>query len=62
MRREPSFPTLPQPGTRPPTTLRYGCASVRQGRLNLDHCIEVADETGEVVAKVSLRDAFTIEG
>jgi hypothetical protein len=38
------------------------CASVRHGHLNLDHRIEVTDEAGELVAKVTFRDAFTIEG
>jgi hypothetical protein len=38
------------------------CASVREGYLNLDHRIEVADEAGEVVLVVTFRDAFTLEG
>lgn len=38
------------------------CHSVKQGHLNLDHYIEVADERGRQVLKVTFRDAFTIEG
>jgi hypothetical protein len=36
--------------------------AVRNGRLVLDHRIEVADEDGEVVGKVYFRDAVTVEG
>jgi hypothetical protein len=38
------------------------CGNVKQGRLNLDHCIIVTDETDLVVMKLTFRDAFTIEG
>lgn len=38
------------------------CAEVLEGHLNLDHRIEVADETGEVVNTVRFRDVVRIEG
>jgi hypothetical protein len=38
------------------------CRSVREGRLNLDHRMEVTDESGGIVVTVRFRDAFTIEG
>jgi hypothetical protein len=38
------------------------CESVKNGHLNLDHRIEVAEEGGGRVATVTFRDAFTIEG
>lgn len=38
------------------------CESVKKGHLNLDHRIDVADETGEVLLRVTFRDAFTLEG
>ena len=37
------------------------CESVHQGHLNLDHRIEVADGSGEIVITLTFRDAFTIE-
>ena len=38
------------------------CESVRKGHLNLDHHIEVKDETGQEVLSVTFREAFTVEG
>ena len=38
------------------------CESVRKGHLNLEHRIEVTDDSGVSVATVQFRDAFTIEG
>ena len=38
------------------------CDSIQKGSLNLDHRIEVADECGDVVLKLTFRDAFTITG
>ena len=38
------------------------CESVRRGHLDLDHRIDVADEKGEVLLKVTFREAFTIQG
>jgi hypothetical protein len=38
------------------------CDSVRNGHLNLDHWIEVSDERGETVHRLTFRDAFTIAG
>ena len=38
------------------------CADIRQGYLNLDHRVEVADGAGVVLLQVTFRDAFTIEG
>ena len=38
------------------------CESVQKGHLNLDHRIDIADGKGEVVMKVTFRDAFTIQG
>jgi hypothetical protein len=35
---------------------------VLEGRLNLGHSIDVADETGAVVATVTFRDAVAVEG
>ncbi|HEX8666774.1 MAG TPA: hypothetical protein VF727_00190 [Allosphingosinicella sp.] len=35
---------------------------VRHGRLNLAHRIDVADESGTIVAQVRFRDAVEIEG
>jgi hypothetical protein len=37
------------------------CESVHRGHLNLDHRIEVADESGEIVILLTFREAFTIE-
>jgi hypothetical protein len=36
------------------------CESVHQGHLNLDHRIEVTDESGESVIVLTFREAFTI--
>jgi hypothetical protein len=36
------------------------CDSVHQGHLNLDHRIEVVDESGATVIVLTFRDAFTI--
>jgi hypothetical protein len=38
------------------------CASVSQGHLNLDHFIEVADETGETLFRLTFREAFQLAG
>lgn len=39
------------------------CASIHEhGSVNLNHRIEVADESREVLFSVTFRDAFTIEG
>ena len=38
------------------------CERVNEGHLNLDHYIEVADERGDVVLKLTYRDSFTIQG
>ena len=38
------------------------CEGVKQGNLDLDHRIDVADERGEIVLKLKFRDAFTISG
>ena len=38
------------------------CGLVRQGHINLDHYVEVTDETGRPVYRVTFRDAFTVEG
>lgn len=35
---------------------------VLEGRLNLSHRIEIADETGAVIANIVFRDAIAIEG
>jgi hypothetical protein len=37
------------------------CESVKKGHLNLDHRIEIEDETGRRTT-LTFRDAFTIEG
>jgi hypothetical protein len=37
------------------------CAEVLDGHLNLKHWIEIADETGKVVAKVKFQDAVHVE-
>ncbi len=37
------------------------CAEVLEGHLNLKHRIEVADETGNVLAKVHFQDAVHVE-
>jgi hypothetical protein len=36
--------------------------SILNGALNLNHCIEIADGQGQIVGKVEIRDAVTIEG
>jgi hypothetical protein len=36
--------------------------AVRNGRLVLDHRIDVADENGEIVGKVHFRDVVQVEG
>jgi hypothetical protein len=38
------------------------CHSVRQGHLNLNHRIDVADESGAVVLTMPFREVFTITG
>ena len=38
------------------------CEAVHKGHLNLDHRIDVADATGEIVLTLPFREAFTIEG
>lgn len=38
------------------------CESIRQGRLNLDHRIEIADESDTRKMTVTFREAFIIEG
>jgi hypothetical protein len=38
------------------------CDSVKQGHLNLDHRIEIADETDARRMTVTFREAFTIVG
>lgn len=43
-------------------TREMAAEAVRNGVLVLDHRIEVADERGEIVAKVLFRDAVTIAG
>ena len=35
---------------------------VMLGRLNLSHSVEVADETGAVIATVTFRDAIALQG
>lgn len=37
------------------------CESVHQGHLNLDHRIEVTDESAETVLVLTFREAFTID-
>jgi hypothetical protein len=38
------------------------CESVRNGHLNLEHRIEIADETGAPRMTVTFREAFALEG
>ena len=38
------------------------CEDIRKGWLNLDHYVEVADETGVVLLRLTFRDAFRIQG
>ena len=38
------------------------CESVKKGQLNLDHRIEIADESDARRMTVTFREAFTIEG
>ena len=38
------------------------CASIKNGELNLDHYIEVADTTGETLFRLTYREAFEIKG
>jgi hypothetical protein len=38
------------------------CAEVIEGRLNLNHRIDVADKSGRVIAQVWFRDAVELEG
>jgi len=38
------------------------CDSIQKGHLNLDHRIEVVDETDKRVMTVTFREAFTIQG
>jgi hypothetical protein len=37
------------------------CAEVLDGHLNLQHRIDVADETGNVVVRVGFQDAVQVE-
>ena len=37
------------------------CAEVMQGRLDLNHRIEVEDETGELLATVYFRDVIQLQ-
>ena len=41
--------------------IELACAELTRGRLNLNHRIEVADDTGQVVAVVRYRDTVEIE-
>jgi hypothetical protein len=38
------------------------CDSIQKGHLNLDHRIEVVDESDKRIMTVTFREAFTIEG
>lgn len=38
------------------------CDSVSKGYLNLDHRIEISDESGSRRLTVTFREAFTLEG
>ena len=38
------------------------CADIKQGWLNLDHYIDVADEAGAVLIRLTFREAFEIQG
>jgi len=38
------------------------CMSVKNGHLNLDHYVAVADEGGQVLFHVTFREAFTLQG
>jgi hypothetical protein len=38
------------------------CHDIKQGHVNLDHHIIVANASGDELLKVSFRDAFTIAG
>ena len=38
------------------------CESIHNGHLNLDHRIEIADETDARRMTVTFREAFTVEG
>ncbi|WP_129792365.1 hypothetical protein [Sphingosinicella sp. CPCC 101087] len=39
------------------------CVSIKeQGNVNLDHYIEVTDERGEALFKLTFREAFTVTG
>lgn len=38
------------------------CEDIRKGWLNLDHYVEVADEAGVVLLRLTFRDAFRIQG
>lgn len=38
------------------------CDSIQRGHLNLDHHIEVVDESDKRIMTVTFREAFTIEG
>jgi hypothetical protein len=37
-------------------------AAVAAGRVNLSHRIDIADESGAVIATIAFRDAVTVEG
>ncbi len=36
------------------------CADIKKGWLNLDHYVEVADEAGAVLLRLTFREAFQI--
>jgi hypothetical protein len=38
------------------------CEAIHNGHLNLDHYIEVADESGTKLLTVTFREAFTVTG
>lgn len=38
------------------------CDSIQNGHLNLDHRIEVVDESDKRIMTVTFREAFTIQG
>jgi hypothetical protein len=38
------------------------CADIKKGWLNLDHYIEVADQSGTLLFRLTFREAFQIEG
>lgn len=38
------------------------CEAIHNGHLNLDHYIEVADESGTRLLTITFREAFTVTG